>query len=131
MPDDGNWEPGKPLPNAQEAKIDRAKFEKYSMDPNNPKNEGKWEAFEAIGYNVHNELERNVGAQDVIAQLRSQLSNAPASAGKANPFGRGFEVMVEINGPNGKAGTLVTLWQIDVDDTIPRLISNWLKVRRW
>ena len=34
-----NWKPGDPLPNADTAQINPAKFEKYSLDPENP---AKW-----------------------------------------------------------------------------------------
>jgi hypothetical protein len=37
------------------------------------------------------------------------------------------EVKVQIVGPNGKHGTLVTQWQIDNGASNPRLITNWLE----
>lgn len=81
-----NWNPGNPLPNAEDAEIDIRKFEQYSMDPNNPRNKGKWTAFAAIGYDVQSLNGRHAGAQDV------------------------------------------TVWQIDNNIEVPRLITNWLKV---
>src|SRR5215470_4449286 len=58
----GNGNDSLPLKNAQQAQIDPAKFDKYSMDPNNPNNQGKWKAFEGVGYNVHIPEGRSEGA---------------------------------------------------------------------
>ena len=80
----GNRMPGDPLPSAGEAKIDPAKFVAYSMDASNPGNGGKWEAFAAVGYDVHHAAGRLASAQDVIAQLREQILTTPAIEGKVS-----------------------------------------------
>lgn len=123
-----NWNPGDPLPRAQDAEIDPRKFEEYSMNPNNPKNKGKWIAFAAIGYDVDSSQGRSAAAQDVINQLRQSLPIAPATEDRLSIFGVRFEVIVQIKGPNGGEANLVTKWQIDNSTDIPRLITNWLKV---
>ena len=127
MPD---WKPGDPLPEAQNAQIDPKKFDEYSMNPNNPQNGGKWKAFEQIGYDVHTPQGRSTGAQNLIEQLRLALQNAPANQGKTSTYGPRFVVNVEVEGPNGKKGTLVTTWQVDKDKSFPRLITNWIEVNK-
>jgi hypothetical protein len=122
-----SWKEGDPLPRSGEAVIDRAKFEKYSMDPNNRGNGGKALAFKKAGYDVDTEGGRQTAATDVIEQLKSQLGTAPAKKGKSTGFGERFEVRVSIDGPAG-GGTLVTVWQIE--DGQPRLITNWLEVHQ-
>jgi hypothetical protein len=124
------WQPGDPLPNNSEAEIDPSKFENYSMDPTNPNNGGKWQAFEELGYDVHNPTGRQAGAQNVMSQLRDTLDDTPATLGKTSTHGQRFEVRVQIQGPNGKNGTLVTVWQYDNGSSSPRLITNWLEVHR-
>jgi hypothetical protein len=114
------------LPNADKAVIDRAKFENYSMDPDNANNDGKWMAWNAIGFDVDTEAGRRAATDDVLAQLESQLAVAPATVGKTTGWGQRFEVGTIINGPSGQ-GTLRTVWQIE--GGIPRLITNWLEVR--
>jgi RHS repeat-associated protein len=125
-----NWKPGDPLPNAEYAQVDPAKFRDYSMNPNNPGNDGKWEAFESLGYDVSTDTGRARGAQDVIRQLFSQIRSAPASMGKVSTYGPRLEVDMFLRGPNGKMGTLKTSWQYDSGGDIPRLITNWLAVHR-
>ncbi len=121
------WKKGEPLPRSSKAVIDRAKFEKYSMDPNNKGNGGKAIAFKKIGYDVETEAGRHVGTTNVVDQLESQLATTPAKKGKSTGFGDRFEVRVHIKGPSGE-GTLVTVWQIEGGD--PRLITNWLEVHQ-
>ncbi|PSF33618.1 hypothetical protein C7H19_19725 [Aphanothece hegewaldii CCALA 016] len=122
------WQPNNPLPNAEKAIIDARKFEQYSMNPNNPNNQGKWIAFATIGYEVRNANGRYSAAQDIINQLRFQLSNIPAILDESSIYGIRFEVQVVIIGANGRRGILVTKWQIDNNTDIPKLTTNWLKV---
>ncbi|MCP4107870.1 MAG: hypothetical protein GY749_20390 [Desulfobacteraceae bacterium] len=118
----------KKLPNFEKAEIDHEKFYHYSMDPGNISNQNKWMAFEEIGYQVWHEEIRRYEAQDVIDQLKKCLHSAPAIPGKMSTYGQRYNVSVKITGPNGKTGTLVTIWQIE--NNIPRLITNWLEAHR-
>jgi hypothetical protein len=128
QPADAAFVPNAPLPNGAAATIDLAKFDRYSMDPNNTGNGGKWKAFQALGYDVQTEGGRTAGAQNVVNQLREKLATTPASLGKSSTFGPRYEVRIEIKGPNGREGTLQTVWQTDVGSSAPRLITNWLEV---
>jgi len=122
------WKLGEPLQNTQQAQIDPAKLEKYSMNPFNPQNQGKWKAFELIGYSVQSEAGRQSGAVDVVNQIRQSLPNQPVTGGRTTPFGTRITVNIDIQGPNGNTGTLLTIWQFDPGSNAPRLITNWLKV---
>lgn len=125
-----DWTPGRPLPEAPSAAIDDAKFLKYSMDPSNSRNGGKWKARSQLGYDVDDLTNRTAAADDVIRQIRDQLESLPAQAGKQTDFGRRFEVNVPVTGPNGRKGTLFTVWQFDEGSTTPRMITNLLKVHQ-
>lgn len=124
------WKPGDPLPEASKATIDPAKFERYSMDPGNANNNGKWRAFQELGYALDEPAQRSSSAADVMRQLREWLPRGPAQAGKTSSFGPRYEVRVPIIGPNGKTGTLVVQWQVDQGASAPRIITNWLEVHR-
>jgi uncharacterized protein YukE len=124
------WRPGDPLPQAPTAAIDEGKFLRYSMDPNNPRNEGKWKAWSELGYDVDDLSNRANAADDVTRQVREQLDRLPATEGRQSVFGRRFEVEIPITGPNGRPGTLFTVWQVDSGSAVPRMITNWLKVHR-
>jgi uncharacterized protein DUF6883/type VII secretion system ESX-1 substrate len=122
------WEPGKPLPQAPAAAIDDRKFLQYSMDPGNARNRGKWKVWSELGYDVDDLTNRAAASDDVIRQVREQLERLPAREGRDTQYGRRFEVEIPITGPNGRSGTLFTAWQFDAGSTIPRMITNWLKV---
>lgn len=123
-----NWEKGKPLPNAKAAKIDLQKFTEYSMKPDNPQNQGKWMGFAMLGYLVETTEGRRIAAQDIVRQLSKALPYATAHRGKNNAYGIRFKVKIEVEGFNARTGDLITIWQIDRDAAIPRLITNWLEV---
>jgi hypothetical protein len=125
-----DWSPGKPLPEAPAAAIDEDKFLRYSMDPGNPNNQGKWKAWSQLGYDVDGLASRTAASDDVIRQVREQLGGVPAREGKMTDFGRRFEVDIPITGPNGRSGTLLTVWQFDKGSTTPRMITNLLKVHQ-
>ncbi len=122
--------PSQTLPNYTQAEIDIAKFERYSMDPANIRNQRKWVAFEIVGYDVQDYESRHEAAKEVIDQVRAALPNVPAIPGRMSPHGQRFQVRLQIVGPTGKTGTLVTIWQVDLGKTHPRLITNWLEVHR-
>ncbi|MBW4618961.1 MAG: hypothetical protein KME17_06340 [Cyanosarcina radialis HA8281-LM2] len=124
---DPEWEGGQTLPNVEEAEIDVRKFEQYSLNPENPNNQGKWMAFAAIGYEVNSPQGRQIATEDIIEQLRTKLPHLLATQEEPSIYGLRFEVQVTIRGLNGKEGNLITKWQIDRGKTKPRLISNWLK----
>ncbi len=125
---DINWKEGEPLPNAKKAKIDIRKFTEYSMKPENSQNQGKWMAFAMIGYPVETPEGRQISTQDVIQQIRQILPYTSAYKNKNNQYGLRLKVTIKIKGFNGEQGNLITIWQIDQDQTIPRLITNWLEV---
>ena len=125
---DQNWNPGEPLPMAQSAEVDIRRFIEYSMNPDNPANQGKWLAFAVLGYEVQNVENRTSAAQDIMNQLRQELTKAQATLGKTSIYGLRFQVRIRIQGLNTRQGTLVTNWQIDIGKNVPRLITNWLEV---
>jgi len=125
-----NWKPGDPLPNADTAQINPAKFEKYSLDPENPQNGGKWRAWKDLGYDVDSQLGRQNATRDIIRQLQPNVSRPGAIAGKVTKYGRTYDLDVEITGPNGRTATLTTKWQIDEGVTSPKLTTNWAKTHK-
>lgn len=103
-----NWSSGDLLPNVQEVEIDPQKFADYSMNPDNPRNRGKWKAFAALGYNVESVEGRKIGAEDIIRQVRKGVIDTPATESQASIYGQRFQVRVRIRGFNGREGTLAT-----------------------
>lgn len=122
------WQEGDPLPNADKAEIDSNKFEKYSMDANNPQNQGKSQAWEQVGYDVDTEEGRKAASEDATSQLRKELPDAPATKEEDSAWGERYSTRTRIEGPNGQEGTLNSVWQYDNGSENPRMITNWLEV---
>lgn len=98
------------------------------MDPGNPRNDGKWRAWEALGYDLHDG--RADSAADVLRQLRPQLLDAAPYEHRATQFGQRCHTDASITGPNGRTGKLVCVWQYDNGPDEPRMVTHWLEVHK-
>jgi len=122
------WQPGEPMPASDEATIDPGKFERYSMNRDNPQNGGKWIAWQRAGYDVESETGRQEATRDAIAQVRAHLGNAEATPSEVTQYGTKFEVDIPYQCPNGMRTTLKTVWQFDHGSHIAKMVTNYLKV---
>jgi hypothetical protein len=115
------------LPGGDRAQISPAKFVRYSMDPA-AQSGSKWKAWGALGYDVVNG--REDAAADVERQLRAALPSAETSGRQTTRHGTRVSTRTLVRGPNGRRGTLVSVWQYDGDSSEPRMITNWLEVHK-
>lgn len=56
--------------------------------------------------------------------LRLAASNE-ARPVQANAFGQKFEVSGTLTGPNGRAGTIVSVWLVRTGEDVPRFITAY------
>lgn len=106
------------LPNYEDAFIPPNKLIGYALNKNH-KGDGKNKAiaFElALGYNISN-YERLV--DDVLINIRKY----PAVYKGTTKYGKRYEVIMELTGPNGKTAKVLTGWLIEKDTGRPRLIT--------
>lgn len=110
--------------------VDIRKFRDYSMNPQHPENGDKHEAFEELGYRLVTAEERESAATDVVRQLRIALTEKKwvVSERRSSKEGPRFRIDSEITGPNGRKGTLVTVWLQERESESLRLITNYVKV---
>jgi hypothetical protein len=105
------------LPNYRRAKIIEAKLKNYLLNP--AKSNGKFEFFNALGYNMKN-------ARRLESDIREGLKSNKAVAFATNKYGHSaYQVDMQL-GISEKAG-VVTAWQIDKGDNIPRFITAYKK----
>jgi len=103
------------LPRADEAIIPVEKLTEYALNPNGDRN--KAVAFErALGYNIGN-------ADKLIEQIKANLRKFPAIAKKDKGYGTRYEVVMEIEGVNGKSAKVLTGWIDDASSGEMRLIT--------
>jgi hypothetical protein len=111
------------MPNYKRAITPEEKFLNYSLNPSNPNNNGKAEAYQkALCYNKNN-----------FKGLRDQIHNA-VSSGRVKPYqikfsehGIKYCFEIPVRGTNGKTKPVIVVYQIDKGQTAPRMITNYVK----
>lgn len=106
------------LPRYQEAFIPRGKFTEYALNPS--KDANKAEAFrKALGYTLEN-------VDELISQIYDKISEYDAREKPDNGWGKRYEVIMDITGPNGKTAKVLTAWIDDKNTGEMRLTSVYV-----
>lgn len=114
------------MPNHEKAVTPEDKFLKYSLDPSNPRNNGKADAYKrGLGYDKTN-----------FSSLIKQISDAVTS-NKFKPyeisndaFGIKYKYRIPVTGPNDKTLNVIAVYQVDNGSNVPRLITNYIDSRK-
>jgi hypothetical protein len=95
----------KTLPHADSVIIPKSKLVDYALNPE--KDMDKARAFErALGYNQKN-------VDKLIEKIHANVKNFPAKSKGDKGYGELFEVIMDIEGENGKIAKVLTAW---IDD---------------
>lgn len=109
------------LPRAQEATIPTAKLVSYALDPSHERGQHKARVFaSALG----------ITARDwryLHDQILAKLPDGVVRSTRITPFGVAYEVIVMIDGLNGRTAPVTTTWMLAAD-TPPRLTSTWVDI---
>lgn len=106
------------LPRYKDAVIPKEKFTQYALNPD--KDPDKARAFEkALGYTADN-------ADELISQIYDKISEYGAKEKPDNGWGKRFEVIMDITGPNGKTAKVLTAWIDDKNTGEMRLTSAYV-----
>lgn len=106
------------LPRYEKAVIPKAKFTQYALNPE--KDPDKANAFEkALGYTMDN-------ADELIGQIYDKISEYDAKEKPDNGWGKRYEVIMDITGPNGKTAKVLTAWIDDKNTGEMRLTSVYV-----
>lgn len=106
------------LPRYENAVIPKAKFTQYALNPD--KDPDKAKAFEkALGYTMDN-------ADELIRQIYDKISEYDAREKPDNGWGKRYEVIMDITGPNGKTSKVLTAWIDDKNTGEMRLASVYV-----
>jgi hypothetical protein len=115
-----------PLPNCEQAVIEDSKLVRYALNPDSERGQHKARVFaRTLGFNLSNwELLK----QAILAALPAQ----PATLTSETVFGKKYEVVMPITGPNGRTVNVITVWQFDrLPESVqyadvPRLVTLYL-----
>ena len=106
------------LPRYKEAVIPKAKFTQYALNPD--KDPDKARAFEkALGYTMDN-------ADELISQIYDKIPECNAKEKPDNGWGKRYEIIMDIMGPNGKTAKVLTAWIDDKNTGEMRLTSVYV-----
>lgn len=117
------------LPNCERAFIEDGKLLDYALSPRSERGQHKARVFgAALGFNLSN-------WQELRQAVLSALPGQEAALTGENVFGRKYQVMLPITGPNGRTADVLTVWQFDrqADGTLadaPRLVTIYIPERK-
>ena len=110
------------LPGADKAVVPIEKFTKYALEPKHPRGSDKARVFRSVlGYTKEN-------AEILVARIKENVDKYPVVFKGMGNHGAKYEILMEIEGINGRKGVIVTAWQIDHDTDYPKLISAYVDI---
>jgi hypothetical protein len=108
------------LPNADRAVVDVARLRDYSLNPTHDKGRHKARVFAAaMGFTV-------ADAERLHGMIVAAVLTHEAEQGLTDARGTRYRVDFEAQGLRGPV-TIRTAWHIDAGETIPRLVSCYVK----
>ncbi|ADK16184.1 hypothetical protein WX45_01786 [Clostridium ljungdahlii DSM 13528] len=112
------------LPNIDNAIVPEPKIKDYALNMNHPTGKDKAIAFDkALGYNQEN-------ADDLIRNIKENIENYKAIYKDETQYGKRYEVIMNLEGPNGKTANVLTAWIIKNGDDFPSLTSVYVTKKK-
>ena len=106
------------LPNANNAEVPDRKLAGYLLDHDHPQNKGKAAFYEIVGFTKNNADELRVALLD-HAKTNEVVKWTPTEHGVR------FVVEGQMFCPNGKRYPIRSVWFIDNDQVIPKLVTAY------
>ena len=93
-----------PLPYCEHAVIEDSKFVDYALNPHSERGQHKARLFaQVLGFNLSNWLL-------LKRAILEALPARPARLTSETVFGKKYEVVIPITGPNGRMADVLTIW---------------------
>lgn len=109
------------LPNAEQAQVSLEKLRDYSLNPQHHKGGHKARVFaSALGLTA-------ADAALLREMILAAVLTAEAQSGRADEHGSRYTVDFEARALQGNVVTIRTAWIIDAGDSVPRLISCYVR----
>jgi hypothetical protein len=106
------------LPNADLAIVERDKLIDYLLNAVHPKGASKARFFESFGFSVYD--------WGVLSEsLRQHARENEVHRAKETGFGPRYEVVGNLNSPDGRNPHVLSVWQLDHGKIAPRLITAY------
>ncbi len=108
------------LPRAERAVVPREKLEDYLLNPRHEIGRHKARVFAAA---------LGIGRADweyLRDRIKGGILNASVTSTRETPYGRLYEVVLPIEGPNGQTRRIMTVWLVRGADEPPRLVTGYV-----
>ena len=104
------------FPGAQHAVVEPAKIRDYLLSTSHPVGRLKAVVFFSLGYTTEDWVKLR---DDILSLAR----NGEARLGQQSQYGQKYEVSGTLQGPNGRARGITTVWLVPVSDNRPKFIT--------
>ncbi len=104
------------LPSAEHAVVEPAKIRDYLLSTSHPVGRFKAAVFISLGYTTEDWAKLR---DDILLLARS----GDARPGQQSGYGQKYEVSGTLQGPNGRARSITTVWLVPVSENRPKLIT--------
>lgn len=104
------------MPGVEAAVVDAAKIRDYLISTSHPVGRFKSAFFMALGYTA-------VEWATLARALRIHAAENEAVATEINEYGQKYEVRGKIQGPSGRAATVVAVWIVLHGEDFPRFVT--------
>ena len=111
------------LPNADQARVDRAKVVNYLLNPAHVRGKAKAEFFLRFGFSAERWGE-------LAEALRAHAMGHEVASSRETDAGVNYAVEGNMNSPDGRNPRVRTVWEIRAGDSVPRLVSAYPALRR-
>jgi len=92
------------------------KLRDYILSPTHSDGCAKATYLGMLGY-VQNDWEQ------LESDLRQQVLSCDAQPGRPSPYGKKYEIVAQLTGPNGKTAWVRTIWIVVHGETAPRFVT--------
>jgi hypothetical protein len=100
----------------RDAVIAAEKLRDYILSPVHPDGCGKADYLAKLGYSQAN-------WKRLAFDLRVQVLSHPATPARVSPYGRKYEILAPLKGPNGKTAWIRTIWIVLKGQQRARLVT--------
>jgi hypothetical protein len=104
------------LPGVEQAVVEPAKIRDYLLSSSHPVGRFKSVVFFSLGYTAEDWPKLR---DDLLSLARTN----EACPGQQSEYGQKYEVSGSLQGPNGRARGITTVWLVPVSDKRPKFIT--------
>jgi hypothetical protein len=107
-----------PLPNASRARVEQSKIREYLLDDDHPEGASKAFFFRQFGF-------RKGQWEQFAEALRNHAVQHEVQDKAASEYGTRYIIEGPLHTPDGRNPVVRTVWIVDDDATIPRLVTAY------